>query len=376
MNKNITQQSSKHNENTLPTTTDQGKQTTTVHYLINDSKSTIAQTDAKGNIIQSYQYDPYGNLLDKATNTMATTDANKEVKAQTAQRNQGNNNKQASTLIADINNSKGNLNDSYSITNNPFQYNGEYLDQESGLIYLRARYYSPQMQAFINRDSKIDEYNKYAFTSGNPIMNTDPSGNVKGNIKINMLKTFDNGENIGMNEIQVNNIKYKLSGRIDNSGFFTGELTHINDNVIESYNLYGSKDQMLKIHYYLHYKKNDTKYKPLRQWGTFEGKIGKFIKLKDGISAGGSYYMGIYKSGKLAKTLSYIPLITPIQIDKKLYSKLHPATEANFDATYPLEMQIDAKFILDINSAKRIDIAPDSMEIYKYDPYKKLSDQQ
>lgn len=65
----------------------------------------------------------------------------------------------------------------FSITKNPFQYSGQYRDPESGLDYLRARYYSPQIQRFIQRDS-YSLLNRYAYVKGNPITNTDPSGHI------------------------------------------------------------------------------------------------------------------------------------------------------------------------------------------------------
>ncbi|WP_119344034.1 RHS repeat-associated core domain-containing protein [Facilibium subflavum] len=57
-----------------------------------------------------------------------------------------------------------------------FGYNREYTDENSNLVYLRARFYHPATQTFITRDTKIDEWNKYGFTGGNPVMNIDPSG--------------------------------------------------------------------------------------------------------------------------------------------------------------------------------------------------------
>ena len=62
-----------------------------------------------------------------------------------------------------------------SIDQNPFQYSGEYQDLESGLYYQRARYYSPEIERFIQRDS-YDLINRYNYANGNPMMNVDPSG--------------------------------------------------------------------------------------------------------------------------------------------------------------------------------------------------------
>nr|WP_321411941.1 RHS repeat-associated core domain-containing protein [uncultured Allomuricauda sp.] len=58
---------------------------------------------------------------------------------------------------------------------NPFRYNMEYMDAESGLLYLRARYYSPETKCFMSRDTAM-LFNRYSFCEGNPVMFTDPSG--------------------------------------------------------------------------------------------------------------------------------------------------------------------------------------------------------
>ncbi|MDO4302190.1 MAG: RHS repeat-associated core domain-containing protein [Clostridia bacterium] len=58
----------------------------------------------------------------------------------------------------------------------PFGYCGEYLDKESGLIYLRNRYYDSESGRFITEDPIKDGVNWYAYCSGNPVMFLDPSG--------------------------------------------------------------------------------------------------------------------------------------------------------------------------------------------------------
>jgi len=64
---------------------------------------------------------------------------------------------------------------SFNITDNPFKYSSYYLDAESGLYYLQARYYSPELMKFISMDT-YDLANKYAYGNGDPIANTDPQG--------------------------------------------------------------------------------------------------------------------------------------------------------------------------------------------------------
>ncbi|WP_119344806.1 RHS repeat domain-containing protein [Facilibium subflavum] len=59
--------------------------------------------------------------------------------------------------------------------NNPLGYDGEYKDTESGLVYLRARFYSPDFMHFIQRDS-YQLSNRYTFANDNPINMIDPQG--------------------------------------------------------------------------------------------------------------------------------------------------------------------------------------------------------
>jgi RHS repeat-associated protein len=66
---------------------------------------------------------------------------------------------------------------SFRFQDNPFGFAGEYRDAESGLYYLRARYYDPHLMRFLSRDSAV-MFNRYSYCSGNPVMLVDPSGNA------------------------------------------------------------------------------------------------------------------------------------------------------------------------------------------------------
>jgi RHS repeat-associated protein len=101
----------------------------TITYLSDALGSVLRLTDAAGNKLVDYTYDPYG----------ATT---------------------ADAAVA-----------------NPFQYTGRENDG-NGLYYYRARYYSPGLGRFISSDpiGLAGGINTYAYVEGNPISLIDPEG--------------------------------------------------------------------------------------------------------------------------------------------------------------------------------------------------------
>jgi len=99
--------------------------------------STIAITNASGNITDTFAYDTYGKLISR-------------------------------TGTSDV----------------IFGYNGRdgVVTDSNGLIYMRARYYSPDMKRFINADivagsiSNAVTLNRFAYANGNPVSFVDPFG--------------------------------------------------------------------------------------------------------------------------------------------------------------------------------------------------------
>lgn len=69
-------------------------------------------------------------------------------------------------------------NETSAFINNPLRYCGEYYDYESGMTYLRARYYDSSIKRFISEDTAKDGVNWYAYCGNNPVMFVDPSGNI------------------------------------------------------------------------------------------------------------------------------------------------------------------------------------------------------
>lgn len=99
--------------------------------------STVAMTDINGNITDTFKYDTYGKMTEHIGNSFVI-----------------------------------------------FGYNGRdgVVTDRNGLLYMRARYYSPDMHRFINADiisgeiSNAITLNRYAYANGNPVSNTDPFG--------------------------------------------------------------------------------------------------------------------------------------------------------------------------------------------------------
>ena len=99
------------------------------YYQFNMHGDVIGLTGANGELIEDYDYDAFGNQINQST--------------------------EKST---------------------PFRYAGEYYDEETDLIYLRNRYYSPTVGQFITEDPVEDGLNWYVYCAGNPVNLVDPSG--------------------------------------------------------------------------------------------------------------------------------------------------------------------------------------------------------
>jgi len=78
----------------------------------------------------------------------------------------------------------GNLWDTSGSGYNPMQFTGEYSDESTGLLYLRARYYDPNIGRFITQDSYTGtltnplSQNLYIYCGNNPVAYVDPSGHI------------------------------------------------------------------------------------------------------------------------------------------------------------------------------------------------------
>lgn len=79
-------------------------------------------------------------------------------------------------------NAFGNINSSQENISNNFKYAGEQFDKETGLVFLRKRYYDPTIGRFITKDPHLgikvipQTKNPYPYCNNNPATFTDPSG--------------------------------------------------------------------------------------------------------------------------------------------------------------------------------------------------------
>ncbi len=76
----------------------------------------------------------------------------------------------------------GHVTEQQEQTDNAFKYEGEYLDADTGLYYLHARYYDPSIGRFINEDTYEGQINNplsqnvYTYVHNNPLIYIDPTG--------------------------------------------------------------------------------------------------------------------------------------------------------------------------------------------------------
>ena len=114
-------------------------------YVKNAQNDIIGLVDAEGNMVVQYSYDSWGKLLG-ITGSMADTIG----------------------------------------VQNPFRYRGYYYDNETGMYYLKSRYYDPELRRFISIDrleileAKQDLYDKnlYAYCDNNAPARVDVDGNL------------------------------------------------------------------------------------------------------------------------------------------------------------------------------------------------------
>lgn len=120
-------------------------------YLYDDAGNPVEHIDAAGAALY-YQHDQYGStrLLTDGTGTAAATYTYDPF---------------------------GNLTTKTGTADTPLRWNGQAQDTDTGLYYLRARYYDPVTAQFLCVDPILREtQTPYSFGGGNPLVHSDPLG--------------------------------------------------------------------------------------------------------------------------------------------------------------------------------------------------------
>ena len=122
---------------------------TTYYYLKNLQGDIVGIIDAENNLIASYTYDSWGNIISiKDSNGLDITEEN------------------------------------HIALKNPFRYRSYYYDSDTKLYYLNSRYYNPKWGRFINADGiinaecRMNGYNLYTYVLNNPVKYADKSGKI------------------------------------------------------------------------------------------------------------------------------------------------------------------------------------------------------
>lgn len=112
-----------------------------------------------------------------------------------------------------------------------YRYYGEYFDKETGQIYLRARYYDPEIGRFITEDSYEGEdqdslsLNLYTYCENDPINLIDPSGHeaiLLSYITEKNCGSYTYNSKTGVARITIGDITKEYKGQIIN-GMMVGE---------------------------------------------------------------------------------------------------------------------------------------------------------
>ncbi len=198
-----------------------------LYYIYNGQGDVTILTDSTGTTIADYSFDAYGNQSEE--------------------------------------------NDVY----NPFGYRGEYTDEETGFIYLRARYYDTETGRFINEDPIRDGLNWYVYCGGNPVNYVDPLGLIvtawdkahctpeeitklqEATIQWNQGKLFRNKRMMNEAHLIAENIrnKYRENGEYGSSDGNTGKngAMYHSDVYYENQTISGSKYNVPILNFSVNY---------------------------------------------------------------------------------------------------------------------------
>ena len=102
----------------------------------------------------------------------------------------------------------------------PFRYRGYVFDEETGLYYLRSRYYNAERCRFVNADDCFSEKNLYCYCINAPVERCDPSGHEY--LCIAMYRVaLNNTDADSVIDLEDIGLKQTMSNRLIDSGMLT-----------------------------------------------------------------------------------------------------------------------------------------------------------
>jgi RHS repeat-associated protein len=146
---------------------------TTTHFTWGGAGSLILQ-QAAGTTITSYLYGPGGEPLEQITGSTATYLHHDQLGSIRLITDSSGSTSSATTLTYDP---YGNLVSSSGSLTSDVGFAGQYLDAETGFLYLRARYYDPATALFLSVDPAVAKtLSPYGYVMGDPLDMTDATG--------------------------------------------------------------------------------------------------------------------------------------------------------------------------------------------------------
>jgi RHS repeat-associated protein len=138
----------------------------------------VRESDANGNTKRQYYYDPYGSLIAFETPSSGRYYYYHNLRGDVISA------KDIDAIGSDYHYDPwGCPLDNPTDVLQPFRYAGYYYDEETGLYYLKSRYYSPTLGRFLTRDGygyvnygNPQTLNLYSYCRNNPVNSVDPTG--------------------------------------------------------------------------------------------------------------------------------------------------------------------------------------------------------
>lgn len=162
----------------------------------------------------------------------------------------------------------GNVTVSGNNVANPYQYNAEYVDDVTGLQYLRARYYRAETGSFITADTYAGEIenplslNRYTYTHNNPIMGKDPSGH-------SLWSSIKKGYNSAKNWVNDNIVK-PIGNTIKTIGSKIGGIFNLTSKEKQGGNNGNSMTKSQGVNYYSTYKHTSDSFNNISEYNRFK----------------------------------------------------------------------------------------------------------